>query len=146
MAVPSKTKLGSADVLAVVAPTAVAAINVDGSTMNKAFQFPMNRNKKPYPDETDLVSGSESLAQLQRNHRYVLIYFADEFGMIGPDTLALTSERIKQAHPAQADSSYFSGRSFVLFGHHAHLPPILNSRRGVVPDTEPGEEGEPQRN
>ena len=114
-----------------MAPTGVAALNVGGSTIQQALSFPYTTDS--IPDDTILKSG-EQLQKLQRRQKYALFYFCDEFGMVAGETLALMEERIRQAHVVGSDATpdYFGRRNVILFGHHAQLPPIANSRSGAV--------------
>ena len=84
---------GSKAPLVVIAPTGVAAFNINGTTIHSAFSIPItNSNKK-------LELKGENLKRLQDKLRDVEYVIIDEKSMVGRRMLGLIDVRLRQAFP-----------------------------------------------
>ncbi len=48
-------------------------------------------------------------------------YFIDKIGMLGMESWGAVDQRLREAH---ATPKPLGGRSLIVFGHHAQLPPV----------------------
>jgi len=102
----------------VIAPTGVAAFNINGATIHSTLAIPIINSKN-----VDLEG--DRLKQLQdrlQNIKYLII---DEKSMVGRRMLALIDIRLRQAFPENKDEP-FGGRSIIMFGDFGQLPPVLD--------------------
>ena len=105
--------------VAVLAPTGVAALNIDGITIHSGLSIPIVN------DEKRLGITGERLMQLQdrlKDIRYIII---DEKSMVGRRMLALIDMWLRQAFP-EHNNEPFGGRSIIMFGDFGQLPPVLD--------------------
>jgi ATP-dependent DNA helicase PIF1 len=112
------TGVGSKSPVFVVAPTGVAAFNINGATIHSTLSIPITTNKH-------LDINGEKLKQLQdrlQNVRYVII---DEKSMVGRRMLGLIDMRLRQAFP-EHNNEPFGGRSVIILGDFSQLPPVLD--------------------
>jgi hypothetical protein len=103
----------------VLAPTGVAAFNINGMTLHSGLSIPIIN------DEKHLDINGERLKQLQdklKDVRYVII---DEKSMIGRRMLASIDVRLRQAFP-EHNAEPFGGKSVILLGDFGQLPPVLD--------------------
>ena len=104
-----------------LAPTGVAAFNINGETYHSALAL--------RPDS--LVSGifreiaPARLTALQESWGHVRYLIIDEKSMIGTLGLAQIDRRLAQIFPAAAHP--FGGLSVLLFGDFAQLPPVADT-------------------
>ena len=100
--------------LLLLAPTGVAAFNINSLTIHSALRIPIN---------TMLPLEGQALANLQEwllHIRYVLI---DEMSFIGPKLLSNIDSRLREAFPSHRTSP-FGGCSVILVGDLGQLPPV----------------------
>ncbi|KAK3921767.1 hypothetical protein KUF71_010943 [Frankliniella fusca] len=106
------------DSVAVIAPTAAAAVNAGGRTIHSALRIVVG-NKKENID----LSG-ECLHKFQQellNVRFVII---DEFSMVGCKMFSLINRRCMQIRDC---SEFFGGCALLLFGDVKQLDPVGDS-------------------
>lgn len=101
----------------VLAPTGVAAFNIDGRTIHSALLLPLGSKA------VDL--SHEKIKTLQAKLDGVRYVIVDEKSMVGRRTLALIDIRLRQAFPRHHDEP-FGGRSVILVGDFGQLPPVLD--------------------
>ena len=107
------------DFLQCCAPTGSASYNIEGETIHKLLNLPINyKADDPIPK----LKG-DALMQLQERMEGVHILIIDEMSMISKITLFQISERLKEAFPHNADQE-FGGITIVLMGDPAQLPPV----------------------
>ncbi|CAG8802972.1 2782_t:CDS:2, partial [Cetraspora pellucida] len=93
----------------VLAPTGVAAFNINGSTLHSTLSLPiLSRNNFD-------ISG-ERLNQLQSKLSHVKYFIIDEKSMVGHHMLALIDMRLRQAFPEHNNEPFDFGQ----------LPPVLD--------------------
>ena len=108
---------GSESPIVVLAPTGVAAFNIDGATIHSKLSLPIKHD--------NLELKGEKLKKLQdklKNVRYVII---DEKSMVGRRMLALIDKRLRHAFPEHKNKP-FGNRSVILFGDFGQIPPVLD--------------------
>ncbi|GAB3414873.1 ATP-dependent DNA helicase [Niabella aquatica] len=103
----------------VVAPTGIAAHNVNGKTINSTFNFPPSFN---YP--TDEFINSIKYHKSQKNVLWNLhLLIIDEISMVNPCVLDSINEVLKKIHNS---SRPFGGVQVLFIGDLYQLPPVLN--------------------
>ena len=102
----------------VIAPTGVAAFNINGATIHSKLSVPISKDKK-YNLE------GKRLKQLQERLKDVKYFIIDEKSMVGKQMLGIIDTRLKQAFPEKINEP-FGGRSVIMFGDFGQLPPVLD--------------------
>lgn len=101
-----------------VAPTAVAAINIGGSTIHSLFNLPLS----------DFFILDEIKKEPRRKLQSILlktdILIIDEVSMVRPDMLDAIDMLSKQARKSQKP---FGGLQILLIGDLCQLPPVIKS-------------------
>ena len=110
-------RASSPDVLTVVAPTGVAALNVNGSTIHSFFGFPSDVTLER------IESGEirpRHMAGVIRNLDQLVI---DEISMVRADLLDCIEKTLRMYGPAEGVP--FGGVQMVFFGDLFQLPPVV---------------------
>ncbi|CAB4412397.1 unnamed protein product [Rhizophagus irregularis] len=102
----------------VIAPTGVAAFNINGSTIHSTLSIPIRNSK-------NLELDSRRLKQLQERLKKVIYLIIDEKSMVRHRILAVIDVRLRQAFPENSKEP-FGGRSIILLGDFGQLPPVLD--------------------
>ncbi|CAB4431124.1 unnamed protein product [Rhizophagus irregularis] len=110
---------GSKSPMVVLAPTGVAAFNIDRTTIHSGLAIPIINDSKR------LEIKGERLKQLQDKLRDVSYVIIDEKSMIGRQMLALIDMRLRQAF-SEHNNKPFGGRSVIMFSDFGQLPPVLD--------------------
>jgi len=113
------TGTGSKSPVLVLAPTGVAAFNINGMTIHSTLSIPI------ITDNKRLDINGERLKMLQdrlQNVEYIII---DEKSMVGRRMLGLIDMRLRQAFP-EHNNEPFGGRSVIMLGDFGQLPPVLD--------------------
>src|ERR1700722_11402912 len=105
----------------VLAPTGVAAFNINGATIHSMLSIPIINDKRGKGLDID----GERLKQLQERLQGVHYVIIDEKSMVGRRMLAQIDTRLRQAFPENKNVP-FGGRSIILFGDFGQLPPVLD--------------------
>lgn len=99
-----------------VAPTAIAALNIEGATIHSMFTLPLS----------DFLILREVLATRRRKLKSILkktdILIIDEVSMLRPDILDAIEALCRQA---RGSLSLFGGLQIILIGDLCQLPPII---------------------
>src|SRR5277367_6414695 len=95
----------------VLAPTGVAAFNINGAMIHSMLSISIINNKHG----KGLDIEGERLKQLQERLQDVLYVIIDEKSMVGWQMLAQIDMRLRQAFPENKNVP-FGGRSIILFG------------------------------
>jgi hypothetical protein len=106
---------GASEYCPVAAYTGVAAFNVNGLTLHSLFRLGLRG--------VDPELEPQQVERLQERLQHLRYLFIDEKSMIGANTLSRIHNRLSIAFPAYADVP-FGGRSIILIGDFAQLPPI----------------------
>ncbi len=100
-----------------VAPTAIAALNIEGTTIHSMFSLPLS----------DYIILKDVLVKRRRKLKSILkktdILIIDEVSMLRPDILD-TIEAL--CCSARGNLSLFGGLQVILIGDLCQLPPIIN--------------------
>ncbi len=100
----------------IVAPTAIAALNIEGSTIHSMFTLPLS----------DFLIEKDVLATRRRKLKSILkktdILIIDEVSMLRPDILDTIEALCCQARNSLA---LFGGLQIILIGDMCQLPPII---------------------
>lgn len=99
-----------------VAPTAIAALNIEGATIHSMFTLPLG----------DFLIAREVLSTRRRKLKSILkktdILIIDEVSMLRPDILDIIEALCCQA---RGNLSLFGGIQIILIGDLCQLPPII---------------------
>lgn len=101
-----------------VAPTAIAALNIEGATIHSMFSLPLG----------DFLIMRDVLSTRRRKLKSILkktdILIIDEVSMLRPDILDIIEALCCQA---RGNLSLFGGLQVILIGDLCQLPPIIKS-------------------
>ncbi|TDE17137.1 HRDC domain-containing protein [Dyadobacter psychrotolerans] len=110
--------------MAVVAPTAVAAINAQGVTLHSFFQIPfgpLRPSTESSADQAPLKQINQEKAKVLRNLNLLII---DEISMVRADTLDYIDSILRQV---RASSRPFGGVQLLMIGDPYQLPPVYQN-------------------
>ena len=102
----------------VLAPTGVAAINVNGNTMHSVLGIPVGNFRKSIPKLND-----KKRSTLRHQLSEVKVILIDEISMVSNYLLLHIHQRLKEIFGTSEDIP-FSGISILAFGDFYQLPPI----------------------
>ena len=105
------------DKVHVLAPTGVAAFNVDGNTLHSLLCLPTKGEFKDLEGER-LNKIQQSLLTME----YLII---DEMSMVGRKMFGQVDRRLRQVFPNRSDQ-LIGGCSCLLFGDIGQLPPVMD--------------------
>jgi hypothetical protein len=102
---------------AVIAPTAIAAINVGGTTIHSFFSMPPRilNPDEDFPLRSNMIPVIEDLSVL----------IIDEVSMVSPNMIDVMNNSLKKARKNKLP---FGGVSIVFVGDLLQLPPIVNDK------------------
>ncbi|XP_057835128.1 uncharacterized protein LOC131045552 [Cryptomeria japonica] len=106
----------TANPLLVLAPTGVAAFNIQATTIHAGLRIPIR--------EMHPLTG-QSLMTLQEQLKHIKYILIDEMSFLGPKLLLKIDNRLRQAFPNKQHDN-FGGVSMILVGDLAQLPPIMD--------------------
>jgi ATP-dependent exoDNAse (exonuclease V) alpha subunit len=120
-------ELEKGKLVAVLAPTGTASLNVHGTTLHQFFRLKLDM-------ETTLEYGTDRWNQILHTD----VFFIDEYSMLSPRLLMKVDEIGRMVAVGDKQKMPFGGRSVVLFGDLLQLPPITKRRRptDVIYNTE----------
>jgi len=98
----------------VVAPTGIAAINVEGATIHSTFKLP--------PDVFTKSKGLQENERLSTLLRRTDVLVIDEISMVRADLIDAINERFQQANESE---EAFGGAQLLMFGDCYQLPPVV---------------------
>lgn len=101
----------------VLAPTGVAAFNIQGSTIHSALSIPISGTK--------FELEGEPLKKLQNKLKNVHYFIIDEMSMVGRRFLAIVDLRLRQTF-SEYSNIPFGGRSIIIVGDFGQLPPVCD--------------------
>ena len=103
----------------VLAPTGVAALNINGQTIHSFFQF------AKFTQVNELWGTSlQTLQDKCESLKYIII---DELSMVSNKLLYAIDQRLRPAFPKHSDA-FFGACSVIMFGDLGQLPPVGDSR------------------
>ena len=133
-----------------VAPTGVAAVQINGATINTGLQFPRPGQR------WSTLEKAGSLARTQEQNGAVSVLALDERSMLGRETFGKICSRASEIWPD--NTKPLGGLSMILVGDDLQLPPVCQqkswSQKDLPTDVEAseenaasgGEEDEPDEN
>lgn len=108
----------------IVAPTGIAALNAEGSTLHSQFQLPI----APYLPARDPQAPNPHLKAMRQEKRIVIenlrLIIIDEVSMVRADTLQALSDRLCMERQS---SLPFAGVQLLLIGDLYQLPPVTDT-------------------
>lgn len=106
---------------AVTAPTGLAAFNIDGLTVHRLFQLPIEHGRTPkYKELSDQV-----LKILRQQLKDVVLFIIDEVSMISNITLTYIHLRLCEIFDTKnTEDGWFGGKHIILMGDLLQLPPV----------------------
>ena len=113
-----RAHMGSKHACLVVAPTSVAAFNIHGATLHRAFRLPVEHN-----EATEYKKLScERLQELRRELKDVYIIIIDEVSMV----FSFVHRRLMEIKGIEDADVYFGGVSVIAVGDFYQLPPAAS--------------------
>lgn len=109
-------ELGNPEPVRVLAPSGVAAWNINGQTIHSALGIPASNG-------TFVPLTGSRLATLQQQWKHTYIVIIDEKSMLGQRLLAKIDSRLRQLKPQSAHLP-FGGLHIAIIGDFAQLPPV----------------------
>jgi len=105
----------------VAAPTGIAAFNIDGLTVHRLLQLPVEHGHTPkYKQLSDHV-----LKVLRSDLKDVILFVIDEVSMISNFTLMCIHLRLSEIFDTtDCDDGWFGRKHILLFGDLLQLPPV----------------------
>ncbi|RUA05461.1 MAG: hypothetical protein DSY43_04560, partial [Gammaproteobacteria bacterium] len=100
-----------------MAPTGVAAININGTTINTALAIPKETGDSVPP------MSDQKRTQMRLSLSELKLIIIDEISMVGNTTLLHIHQRLKEIF-ATSNSLLFAGISIIVVGDLYQLPPI----------------------
>ncbi|XP_029162230.1 uncharacterized protein LOC114933816, partial [Nylanderia fulva] len=106
---------------AVTAPTGIAAFNIDGLTVHRLLQLPVEHGQThKYKQLSDCV-----LKVLRTDLKDVILFVIDEVSMISNLTLIYIHLRLSEIFDtSDCDDGWFGRKHILLFGDLLQLPPV----------------------
>jgi hypothetical protein len=115
-----RTYANTSNSLIITGPTGMAAFNVQGTTMHRAFALPVELGTVG----TYHRLGSRKLEELRSLYNFVKFLFFDEYSMISYEALRMVHRRLSEIF---ASDEPFGDRSIILFGDLMQLKPPRGS-------------------
>ena len=106
---------------ALAAPTGLAAFNIDGVTVHRLFQLPVEHDSKT---STYWPLPIESLKVMRNGFRNVKLIIIDEVSMLSSLTLSYIHLRLEELF---GGDQWFGGMNVLLVGDILQLPPVNGS-------------------
>ena len=106
---------------ALAAPTGLAAFNIDGVTVHRLFQLPIEHDSKT---STYWSLPKESLKVLRSGFTHVKLIIIDEVSMLSSLTLAYIHLRLEELF---GGDQWFGSMNVLFFGDLLQLPPVNGS-------------------
>lgn len=100
-----------------IAPTGIAAINIDGSTINTALAIPIQTGENVPP------MSDQKRTQMRMSLSELKLIIIDEISMVGNITLLHIHQRLKEIL-GTSNSQIFAGIRIIAVGDMYQLPPI----------------------
>ena len=107
----------------VLAPTGVAAFNIQEATLNRAFRLPVGHNEAT--EYKKLCC--ECLQELRREFKDVHFSISDEVSMVSYQLFSFVHRRLMEIKSIEVASVFFGGVSVVAVGDFYQLPPVHDS-------------------
>jgi len=107
---------------AVLAPTGVAAINIEGRTIHSFFGF--------IPTSGGLVTRQAPKPYVQQRIAQTEILIIDEVSVVGAALLEAMEERCRRYG---SNGMFFGGKRLIFFGDFEQLPPVKDSILTISP-------------
>ncbi|XP_026827688.1 ATP-dependent DNA helicase PIF1-like [Ooceraea biroi] len=106
---------------AVTAPTGIAAFNIDGLTIHRLFQLPVEHGRTAkYKQLSDIA-----LKVIRDELKNVVLIIIDEVSMISNITFMYIHLRLTEIfNTMDCDNGWFGKKHILLFGNLLQLPPV----------------------
>ena len=107
----------------IAAPTGIAALNVEGSTIHSTFSIPVSN----YGRSTYETMSHDKKASLRNSLKNLKIVIIDEISMVGYTTLLQIHRRLQDIMGTIKNDVYFGGVSVMAVGDFYQLDPVKKS-------------------
>ena len=111
----------------VTAPTGVAAFNINGTTIHRALQLPIENEKTKKTKTPYTPLKGENLHNLRIKWKDISTLIIDEISMISYQTLEHIHLRLSEIKIMTDPSMYFGGVNIIAVGDLYQLPPVQGS-------------------
>ena len=110
--------------VAITAPTGIAAFNINGLTIHRLLQLPVEHGKTPqYRPLSD-----ESLKIVRQHLHSLILLIIDEISMVSHITLLYIHLRLSEIFQTQdAEDGWFGSKNILVLGDLLQLPPVFES-------------------
>ncbi|XP_066599997.1 uncharacterized protein [Prorops nasuta] len=117
-------KIMKKDVI-VSAPTGIAAFNIDGLTIHRVFQLPVEHGRTAkYTELSDVA-----IKVIREELKNVTLIIIDEISMISNVTLMYIHLRLVEIfNTKDLDNGWFGGKHILFFGDLLQLPPVRDKQ------------------
>lgn len=105
--------------IAVTAPTDIAAFNIDGLTLHRLFQLPVEHGHTArYKQLSDIV-----IKTVRDEFKNITLIIIDEISMVSNITLMYVNLRLAEIfNTGDCDNGWFGKKHILLFGYLLQLP------------------------
>ena len=110
--------------VAITAPTGIAAFSINGLTIHRLLQLPVEHGKTPqYRPLSD-----ESLKVVRQHLENLILLVIDEISMVSHITLLYIDLRLTEIFQTEnLENGWFGGKNVLVFGDLLQLPPVFES-------------------
>ncbi|MES9905197.1 MAG: AAA family ATPase [Sedimenticola sp.] len=111
-----------------MAPTGIAALNIDGTTIHQALSIPVNVKENDYPPVSH-----EKMASLRNVLDNLYLVIIDEMSMVSLQLLALVHKRLQDIRGVYSPDIVFGGYRILAIGDLYQLEPVRQKAVYALP-------------
>ena len=106
----------------VLAPTGVAAFNVNGQTIHRCFKLPVQKGRAKNPRYISL--DKPSLKEIRNILKHSKLIIIDEISMVSNGTLAMIHRRLEEVFGGAQEGKSFGDKNILVLGDLLQLKPV----------------------